>query len=119
MADIGGPNRENAVPSLSFFEDTYAITSALILTIVHGLPKTPRMVWLRIKCLTAELGYAVGDEIELASSTQSGTNTLTVASNKTQIKVVFQTLPAVTNFSSNAEAQITANNWQLHVKAEV
>jgi hypothetical protein len=120
MSEIGVALRENAVPSVAFFTDNYTITSGMALAINHGLPKTPKIVWLRLKNLTAELGYAVGDEVELASS-GSATNTasVSVASNKTQIKIVLAALPVIVNFSTQAQTAITAANWQLVVKAEI
>jgi hypothetical protein len=120
MAEVGTAQRDNAVPEISFFTDIYTITSGLILTIKHGLPKTPRHVWLRLKCKVAELGYAVGDDVELASfSVAGGTNAVSVAANSTSIKIVMQTLPAVTNFSTNTPTAITNTSWNLVVKAEV
>jgi hypothetical protein len=120
MSEVGGASRENAVPEISFYYDTYTITSGMALTINHGLPKAPRFVWLRLKCLTAEQGYAVGDLVHLSPfSVASGTDGVAVAANSTQIKVVLQTLPAVVNFSTNTPAVITAANWDLVVHAEV
>jgi hypothetical protein len=114
MAEVGTASRENAVPSIAFYSDTYTITSGMALTIAHGLPKVPKQVWLRLKNKTAELGYAVGDDIELTAS-----SAVSVASNGTSIKVVFATLPTVVNFSTQAVTAITAANWNLVVKAEV
>lgn len=114
MSEVGTAQRENAVPSISFFSDAYTISSGMILTIAHGLPKAPNHVWLQLKCLTAEAGYSVGDVVELGNSAS-----VTAAVNATSIKVVFATLPSLVNFSSNAVAAITAADWDLIVNAEV
>lgn len=114
MAEVGIAQRDNAVPSISFFKDEYTITSGMAFTIGHGLPKTPKQVWMRLKNTTAELGYAVGDEVELTASAS-----VSIASNSSQIKVVFATLPSIVNYSSQAITAITAANWNLVVKAEV
>lgn len=120
MAEVGTAQRDNAVPSISFFTDNYTITSAMAVTINHGLPKTPKHVWLRLKNITAELGYAIDDEVEIASyGSASNTASVSVAVNKTQIKVVLGALPVIVNFSTQAQTAITAANWQLVVKAEV
>ncbi len=114
MAEVGTAQRDNAVPSVSFFKDEYTITSGMAFTISHGLPKTPKQVWLRLKNVTAELGYIAGDEVELTASAA-----VSVACNPTQIKVVFATLPSLVNYSSQAVTAITAANWHLVIKAEV
>lgn len=120
MAEIGSVQRDNAVPSISYFTDNYGITSGMALTITHGLPKIPKNVWLRIKNLTAELGYTIGDEVNIASGgAASGAGSASVAVNKTQIKVALAALPVIVNFSTQAQTAITAANWQLVVKAEV
>jgi hypothetical protein len=119
MAEIGNALREPATPELTYYNDVYSITSAMILTIAHGLPKAPRHVWLRIKCITAEQGWSVGDELEIPSYSNGSAGSVSVGVNKTQIKVAFEALPFVTNFSTNATAAITAANWNLVVKAEL
>ena len=120
MAEVGTAQRDNAVPSVAFFTDNYTITSGMALTITHGLPKVPKNVWLRIKNITAELGYVAGDEVDIASSgSASNTASVSVAVNKTQIKVVLAALPVIVNFSTQAQTAITAANWQLVVKAEI
>jgi len=120
MSEVGTAFREAAVPEISYFSDTYTITSGMALTINHGLPKAPRTVWVRLKCLTAELGYAVKDEVEIATfAVASGTNGVSIAVNSTQIKLVLQTLPALINFSTQTATAITAANWNIVVKAQV
>ena len=114
MAEVGNAQRDNAPPSLAFFKDEYTITSGMILTIKHGLPKAPRFVWLRLKNIVAELGYAIGDEIELTNTSEAS-----AASNATSIKVVLAGRPTVVDFSNNNQTFITAADWTLIVKAEV
>ncbi len=113
MSEVGTPNRQNAVPEFSVFKDEYTITSGMNLAINHGLPTTPRFLFLRLKCLTAEQSYAVGDEVELTNSSQ-----VTASSNKTQIKVVFAALPTIVSLTDNSVNAITAANWTLVIKAE-
>jgi hypothetical protein len=120
VAEIGTAQRDNAVPSISFFTDNYAITTGMVLTITHGLPKIPKNVWLRVKNITAELGYAVGDEVNIASGgAASAAGSASVAVNITEIKVVLAALPVIVDFGTQAQTAITAANWQLVVKAEI
>lgn len=58
----------NAIP---FTELTpfgpYAITNANTITVAHGLGAVPKLVWVTLRCKTADLGYAVGDEVDLTT----------------------------------------------------
>lgn len=114
MSEVGTAQRDNAVPEVSYYKDEYTITSGLILTVNHGLPKRPRQIFLKLKNKVAELGYAVNDEVELTASAS-----VSIAANSTQLKVVFATLPSIVNFSTNAVTAITNTSWNLVIKAEV
>jgi hypothetical protein len=46
-----------------FISADQTITSAGSLTLAHGLGATPEFFQVRIKNLTAELGYSIGDEL--------------------------------------------------------
>jgi len=119
MSEVGNATRLAAVPEFSVTADTYTITSGMTLAINHGLATTPRQVWLRLRCITAEQGYVAGDEVELPAQVDySGSTSIGLASNKTQIKIVLQGLPSVSNASTGAPAVITANHWNLVVKTE-
>lgn len=113
MSEVGTPNRLNAIPEFSVFKDEYTITSGMNLAINHGLANVPRYCYLRLKCITAEQGYLVGDEVELKNSSQ-----VTTSCNKTQIKTIFAALPTIVSLTDNSVNAITAANWNLVVKAE-
>lgn len=47
-------------------------TAGGLLTWGHGLGGVPTRIWATIVCQTAELGYAVGDEVEVTGTTSGG-----------------------------------------------
>jgi hypothetical protein len=123
MSEVGGATRENAVPEISFFTDTYTIasdigTNGMVLSISHGLPKQPRYVWAQLVCTTAEIGYSVGDTVNAVGGLRS-VETLSLYANKNTIGVVFTNVPYVINPSTQAITAITPANWNLVVNAEV
>jgi hypothetical protein len=118
MAEVS-QTREDAVPSLSYDKQVFVITSGLTLTFNHGYADHPRNVWLVLKCLTAELGYAVGDEVYLSPFTYTtGTTAASVATSLVQVKLRMVALPVVVNFTSGAPTAITAANWNLEVRLQ-
>lgn len=120
MSEVGTAQRENAVPEVSYFTDVYTITSGMSLVVNHGLSRAPRSVWLELKCITAELGYAIGDSVSLFVIGLSNGGGATVAANATQIKVYLSNLFFLNDSTnSNVAAEITAANWNLVIKAEV
>ena len=119
MSEVGTQTRLNAVPEFSVFKDEYTITSGMSLAINHGLPGVPRYCYLRLKCIIAEHGYNIGDEVEVAPYSNSAAFAFgTLASNKTQILINMISLPGVTTNGANDVNAITAANWNLVVKAE-
>ena len=103
------------------------ITAAGLLTLTHGLGKKPFGVQLKLKCTTAERGYAIGDEIEIAAGFTDSAATSRGASVYTQSSDATTTL--YVRYGSNANtfnlldkgtgaiSNITNANWRLIVKA--
>ncbi len=54
--------------SASFLSAEQVITAGGALTIAHGLGAAPRLLQVYIKCLSAELGYSVGDFLSVNSA---------------------------------------------------
>lgn len=48
------------------------ITSGGLLTLAHGLGVTPKLVQFRLKCVIADVGYSVGDEIVVGFADDNG-----------------------------------------------
>jgi hypothetical protein len=115
MAQVGVAVRENAVPENSFYTGEFTFSASTNFLTPHGLPRVPKQVWLEIRCVTAELGYAVGDRVQLTNS-----SIIAVSVNATNIQVTFAAAPLqIVSFATNALATFNAANWILVVKAEV
>lgn len=101
------------------------ITASGALTLAHGLGATPRFLFAFIKCLTAELGYAVGDVVAINPHQQNNLNDgrrgHVLVADATNINVrfgqaagVFSILRKDTGDSVNS---ITLANWSYIVRA--
>ena len=116
MAQVGQTVRENSVPEQSFFVAEFTLPALSTTTVIpHGLAKHPKSVWLELKCLNADLGYAAGDRIAY------GGVAYTVSYNNNNITLGVGTVqPTIVSLTSNAAAAITVpGNWSLIVKAEI
>ena len=72
--------------SKSFESPEQAIPSAGTDVIVaHGLGVAPKLVQMKLRCVVAEFGYDIGDEIYMTSFDNSGLGTLAVWSNATNV----------------------------------
>lgn len=50
---------------MSYLSSPIAITAGGTFSLTHGLGQKPKYVTMYAKCLTADLGYSVGDEVEI------------------------------------------------------
>lgn len=109
-----------------FTSSNQTITSAGLLTLAHGLGASPELIQLRLKCLTAEFNYSIGDEVIINNNeNDNGTTT------NTGVSVVVDATNLVIRFGSNANVYIVQNkttgaaafltnaNWALIAKAWV
>lgn len=116
LVKVGQTGRENSAPENSYWGEEYAPYAVSTTTVIpHGLAKLPKQVWLELKCLVAEIGYAVGDRVSFvapaSASVSFNANNITVA--------LAVTIPTLINPVTNAAAAITPANWSLLVKAEI
>ena len=91
-------------------------------TTAHGLPSTPTMCIVELVCTTIDLGYAVGDRIEIGTSGQqgiSGSNAVaTVQKDSTNVIYTIgstASFPVVANKSTKAKADITGTSWNVEI----
>lgn len=106
-------NRESPEPTTEYASFEYTLISGDTFTFTHGFARRPRVAEVFIKCTTAELGYAVDDEVEISVS-----NLLSVAVNSTQVKVAMVALPIIVDYLTQAATAVTAANWNLVIKLE-
>lgn len=114
MAVQVNTQRNDAVPSESVAAFEYTLVSADAFVFTHGFAGRPRQMEVFIKCLTAELGYAVGDEVGITASAA-----LSIVLNSTQIKVALAALPSIVNRTNATATAVTAANWNLVFKFEL
>jgi hypothetical protein len=91
------------------------ITTSSLLTVAHGLSALPKIVRSVLRCKTAELGYAIGDEVDITSvgNHNSGWSANTAANATNLYWSLGASGPRVNNKSTFAESAITAGNWRL------
>jgi hypothetical protein len=106
-------NRESPEPTIEYASFEYTLVSADSFTFTHGFVNTPKVSEVFLKCLTAELGYAIGDQVEINASAS-----MSVTINKIECKVALVTLPSIVNYSTHTATAVTAANWNIVIKLE-
>ena len=104
----------NVAPSFESSETT--IGAAGTTTIVaHGLGTVPRLIYVALRCKTAELGYSIGDEVAWLGSTTNQS----VYADATNIGIVTNSADNffIQNRSTFASSGITLGNWKYVVRA--
>lgn len=81
---------ELATWDLAQFESAaYVLTASAVATEAHGLGARPNRVWGVLQCVSAELGFAVGDEIPIGQvATTAGVQVLNVSADSTNIEII-------------------------------
>lgn len=93
---------------------TYTLSSGNSLT--HGLGEKPKLVLILIRCITADLGYSVGDEI-LVDSRATGQGVSATADNTTIYARIGSNALEVTNKSTGNVGTVTTARWVVVVRA--
>ncbi len=104
-------------PDFTSSEQTVTVDSAL--DVAHGLTTIPTLVQCILRCKTANLNYAVGDEVILGgywvnSSTDAG---VSIRANTTNVSLVTGVSIQLIDVSSFNEATITTTSWKYVIKA--
>lgn len=96
------------------------ITSNSALTLTHNLGVIPRNVQILLVCQTAELGYDVGDIVDVSKYQGNNDNAtsagITMKLTTTQIKARQFNAYYIGNFDTGSLATINAANWKLRIK---
>ncbi len=105
-----------------FVSTQQTITQAGALTIAHGLGIKPDLVVPVIQCVTAELGYSVGDEVMINPHVfePGSTRGIMLVSDTTNINVKFSNnagMISAVNKTTGALAVFAIANWRFVVKA--
>ena len=88
----------------------------------HGFGAVPKLYMAVLRCKTAELGYAIGDELPLCAWVNTGSNVSSaVWSDATNIYARINSSAAnnysLARISSNDSAGITYANWKIVLRA--
>ena len=107
-----------AVGFSKYVESAEQAVSAGNVTVAHGLAGTPVMVWAVLRCTTAELGYSIGDELNIVPTNLAGVEHCATYGNATNIGIVVNTTSfQVARKDTLAVATATAASWRIVLRA--
>lgn len=99
-------------------EQTVA-ASGVQFTLAHGLGALPTKFSLVLRCKVIDRGWAVGDEIQMPFSTDTGAGNTTLGVNTTNL-ILSGSPPRIANGTTGAEFQtITVASWRWVIRASL
>lgn len=101
----------------SYTSADQTITKNGSLTLAHSLGAAPKLVTLRLKCVTGELGYSADEVVDVAINGPKGASAWSDATN---VYVRFSDnigVFEIVNRTTGNNTAITAANWSLVVRA--
>lgn len=107
----------------SYQSGNQTITAAGALTLAHGLGVKPGAIVARLVCQTAELGYTVGDSVEIECGPQNGGSAqgVVVVADVTNLNVRFgsnaNTFMLLNKGTGAGPTGITNANWRITFEA--
>jgi hypothetical protein len=111
-----------AIFTKAFTSSQQTITNAGQLTLAHSLGAIPTLIQFRLKCLTAEAGYSIGDELMVSHHAEEAAGGRGVSTVPDATNIVIRYAAAANVFravtkTTGAEINLTHANWRLIVKA--
>lgn len=106
--------------SKAFQSTPQTITPGTPVSLAHGLGLVPKIIRATLVCVTAELGYSIGDEVSANMTADNYTSSfgMGLKADATNIGYIVATAGfGVVNFSTGAVQVITAANWTLVFRA--
>lgn len=104
----------------AYTSSNQTITAAGSLTLAHSLGAMPTLVQVRLKCLTAEGGYSIGDEVIFNSGDQNAGRGCSIVPDATNLNIRYGSAANtfnVNNKTTGASFAITNANWAAIFKA--
>jgi len=100
-----------------WFESTeLTITDSALMSVAHGLGRTPKSFSAVLRCKVSEYGYSAGDEVTFDQDNTAASPTFTTAAgcfvNATHIKLKTTALN-VMRLDSNSLSSITNSSWRV------
>ena len=89
-------------------------------TVAHTLGKAPVGFQLILRCTTAEMGYAVGDEVIIGDNNRDINNNATSVNviqdaTDSSIKVTVSQVPYISRKDNNSYYQVNPSRWDLYI----
>lgn len=117
---VSSANFASSFAALPYVSSQQTITSGGLLTLAHGLGVVPSAFACRLKCVTAEHNWTVGDEMlaELSPSGSTAINSLWA--DATNVYVRYSNAASCFNGgnkTTGAATTLTNANWRLIVRA--
>ena len=104
--------------SNGFESGEQTVTPNSVLSVAHGFSDVPKLVRVVLRCLSAELGYSVGDEVDATFVFVSGVSVIRTAADTTNVLVIYEGASTqVLNKSTRAASTITSASWRFVVRA--
>lgn len=117
VLQVGGADVLTAVtPSYESAETAFAASGTAV-EVSHGLGAKPSKWTVVAICKTTELGYAVGDEIELTQNATSGTGSYATWANATTLGFEYGVGIPIYSRTGNQFTTMNTANWRLIFKA--
>jgi hypothetical protein len=109
------------LPDPSYESESGTLSVSTTYTFTHGLGTLPKHVTFSYVCVTAERGWAVGDELPFTLGTENYNANVgpSVAVNATKIKVRIgsNSNARVHGFDGSSRAYLVPGNWKIKVRA--
>lgn len=87
-----------------------AIAASTAYTQAHSLGAQPELIKARLRCTTADLGYTIGEEVDI-----SGNSGITFASDSSSVKYTTDASISLVNRSTGVAGNINFSNWLIEV----
>ena len=109
----------SGLPAATFTSSEQTVAVDTVLDVPHGLGAIPSLVQVRLRCKTADVGYAVNDEIVVSSGPVDLVNDRgwTVQTDATNVTILQGTGIPVINQTTLNGSNITVGSWRWIVKA--
>lgn len=124
LNDANGTLKGIPVFTVSFESAEQTCTSGGALTLAHSMSSAPKVIQAFLINKTAELGYSIGDIVQINPSTNSSDGIsgrgISLVSDATNVVVRFGSSSAFTqvnNKSTGTSSGITNGSWKLIVRA--
>ena len=87
------------------------------ITVSHGLGAQPKLMYIGLKCVTTDLGYAVGDEINWPTGSYYAIGGFVTWTSTTQCGFVVNANLQIPNKGTGTFSTITYANWKVIIRA--